>query len=133
MIFWSLCDLQGDESCEWPSKPKPGSPNPEDSKQDTIIPFLHYSTPDILQQNGVVANHEVKPVKWKVATDDLIVEEMGVENSPRRAVAMKLGLLRAQVATTLQEMSIAKAELKYLNLQIQQLNQVLKVISSTMF
>ncbi|KAF4083596.1 hypothetical protein AMELA_G00143750 [Ameiurus melas] len=98
-----------------------------------------YSTPDILQQNSVVAtNQEVKPVKLKVATDDLIREEdegveekpkvlvMGVGNSQRRAVAMKVGLVQAQVATTLQEMSFAKAEIKHLNLQIQQLNQVLK-------
>ncbi|XP_053539565.1 RIPOR family member 3 [Ictalurus punctatus] len=98
-----------------------------------------YSTPDILQQNSVVAtNQEVKPVKLKVATDYLIRQEdvgveekpkalvMGVGNSQRRAVAMKVGLVQAQVATILQEMSFAKAEIKHLSLQIQQLNHVLK-------
>lgn len=96
----------------------------------------------------VATNQEVESVKSKVATDDPIVEEvsveegieetpkvltMGVGNSQRRAVAMKVGLVQAQVAATLQEMSFAKAELKHLNLQIQQLNQVLKVVISTMF
>lgn len=88
----------------------------------------------------------MEPTEWKVATDDLIVEEteegvkekpkvltMVVGNSQRRSMAMKIGLVQAQVATTLQEMRFAKAELKHLNMQIQQLNQVLKVISSTMF
>lgn len=113
--------------------------------RDTIILFQCYSTPDILQQNSVVAtNQEVKPVKLKVATDYLIRQEdvgveekpkalvMGVGNSQRRAVAMKVGLVQAQVATILQEMSFAKAEIKHLSLQIQQLNHVLKVISSIM-
>lgn len=112
-----------------------------------MILFQGYSTPDILQQNNLVAtNQEMKPLKWKVATDDLIVEEvgkgleekpkvllMGVKNSQRRAVALKLGLVQTQVATNLQEKSFPKAELKYLSLQIQKLNQILKVIFLTMF
>ncbi|KAB5583908.1 hypothetical protein PHYPO_G00101230 [Pangasianodon hypophthalmus] len=131
---------EGDECGECPSEPETNSPSPGDSKRDTTILFQCYSTPDILQQNGVVAsNQEVEPVKLKVATDDLIVEEVeegfeekpkvlavGVENSQRRAVAMKVGLAQAQVATTLQEMSFDKTELKHLNLQIQQLSQILK-------
>ncbi|MCI4375136.1 hypothetical protein PGIGA_G00105750 [Pangasianodon gigas] len=131
---------EGDECGECPSEPETSSPSPGDSKRDNILLFQCYSTPDILQQNGVVAsNQEVEPVKSKVATDDLMVEEveegfeekpkvlaMGVENSQRRAVAMKVGLAQAQVATTLQEMSFDKTELKRLNLQIQQLSQILK-------
>lgn len=96
----------------------------------------------------VATNQVVEPVKSKVATNDLVVEEvsveerieeipevlkMGVGNSQRRAVAMKVGLVQAQVAVTLQEMSFAKAELKRLNLQILQLDQVLKVVIFTMF
>lgn len=90
----------------------------------------------------MATNQKVESVKWKVATDDPIAEEveegveekpkvlvMGVQISQRRALAMKVGLVQAQVATTLREMSLAKPELKHLNLQIQQLNQVLKVIS----
>ncbi|XP_060724414.1 RIPOR family member 3 isoform X2 [Tachysurus vachellii] len=97
-----------------------------------------WNTPDILQKNGVVAtNQELEPVKAKVATNNHIdkvekgVEEkqkvlvMGVGNSQKRAVAMKVGLLQAQITTILQEMSFIK-EIKHLNLQIQQLNQVLK-------
>lgn len=111
-----------------------------------MIFFQGYSTPDILQQNNLVANQEKKPLKWEVATDDLIVEEvekgleekpqvllMGVRNSQRRAVDLKLGLVQKQVATYLQEKSLPKAELKYLSLQIQKLNLILKVIFSTMF
>lgn len=86
----------------------------------------------------MTTNQEVEPVKSKVATNDLIekaeeeVEKrpkvlgMSVGNSQRRAVAMKVGLVQAQVTTILQEMSFVK-ELKHLNLQIQQLNQILKV------
>lgn len=84
----------------------------------------------------MTTNQDVKPVKLKVTTDDLIVEkaEEGIKekvpkvsgNFQRIAVAMKVGLLQAQVTTTLQEMSFLK-ELKHLHLQIKQLNQVLKV------
>ncbi|KAG7326695.1 hypothetical protein KOW79_010096 [Hemibagrus wyckioides] len=129
---------KGDKSCELPSEPKPSSPDPGDSNRDSITIVPCYSTPDILQKNGVVTtNQEVEPVKSKVATNDLIekAEEevkkrpkvlgMSVGNSQRRAVAMKVGLVQAQVATILQEMSFVK-ELKHLNLQIQQLNQILK-------
>ncbi|XP_060775136.1 RIPOR family member 3 isoform X2 [Neoarius graeffei] len=133
---------EGDESGAWLSEPEISSPSPGDSKRDAIFHYQCYRTPDILQQTGVVAtNQVVEPVKSKVATNDLVVEEvsveerieeipkvlkMGVGNSQRRAVAMKVGLVQAQVAVTLQEMSFAKAELKRLNLQILQLDQVLK-------
>ncbi|XP_047669861.1 RIPOR family member 3 isoform X2 [Tachysurus fulvidraco] len=97
-----------------------------------------WNTPDILPKNGVVAtNQELEPEKAKVATNNHTdkvekgVEEkqkvlvMGVGNSQKRAVAMKVGLLQAQITTILQEMSFIK-EIKHLNLQIQQLNKVLK-------
>lgn len=141
----SICNLQGDESGEWPSETKTGFPNPENSTQDTITLFHGHRTSGILQQYGVVTTkQEVEPVKLKVTTDDHLIEvgkgmeekpkvlSMGVGNSQRRAVAMKVGLVHAEVVTTLKEISFARAELKHLNLQIQQLNQVLKVTSSTM-
>ncbi|KAK3557148.1 hypothetical protein QTP70_024722 [Hemibagrus guttatus] len=129
---------KGDKSGELPSEPKTSSPDPGDSKWDPITIFPCYSTPDILQKNGVATtNLEVEPVKLKVATNDLIekaeeeAEEkpkvlgMSVGNSERRAVAVKVGLVQAKVTSILQEMRFVK-ELKHLNLQIQQLNQVLK-------
>ncbi|XP_046705972.1 RIPOR family member 3 isoform X1 [Silurus meridionalis] len=130
---------EGDKCEEWPSEPETGSSTPRDSKRDSILLFQSYNTPDILQQNSVVAtNHELEPQKKRVATDDLIIEEVeeGVEQKAkvqehvgkfqRKALAMRIGLVQAQVATTLKEIGFAKAELKHLNLHIQHLTKVLK-------
>ncbi|XP_027003008.2 RIPOR family member 3 isoform X1 [Tachysurus fulvidraco] len=129
---------KGDKIGKMSSEPKNGSPVRGDSKRDSLTIFPCYSTPDILPKNGVVAtNQELEPEKAKVATNNHTdkvekgVEEkqkvlvMGVGNSQKRAVAMKVGLLQAQITTILQEMSFIK-EIKHLNLQIQQLNKVLK-------
>ncbi|TSZ40534.1 RIPOR family member 3 [Bagarius yarrelli] len=117
------------KSGELTSEAKTDSPHSVNSKRDPISLFSCYSTPDILQQNCVL---ELEPVKSKMATKNVLVEKIEEKNqkvllinSQRRAVAIRVGQMQAQVTTTLQEMSFIK-ELKNLNLQIQHLNQVLK-------
>uniref|UniRef100_A0A4W4DZS3 FAM65 N-terminal domain-containing protein n=1 Tax=Electrophorus electricus TaxID=8005 RepID=A0A4W4DZS3_ELEEL len=131
---------EGDGSSEWPSEPETGSFSPGSSKQDSILLFQCYSTPDILRQNcEVAANLEVE-TKGMTATHDgrdkALAEQVAKEKPQaptgvvrvfqRREAAVKVSLALAELDTTLLEMSCAEEELKRLDHQTWQLSQVLK-------
>uniref|UniRef100_A0A671SQX2 Protein FAM65C-like n=1 Tax=Sinocyclocheilus anshuiensis TaxID=1608454 RepID=A0A671SQX2_9TELE len=124
-----------EESVEWPSETDTASPSPAGSKRDSIFLFHRYSTPDILKQNG-----EVTPSTETTAPDEAPEEEtlfkQGIEDrllvkdskagrAQKRAVAKRVSSLLDDLNTELEEMSNAET-LKKLDLQIRQLNEVLK-------
>ncbi|XP_016143166.1 protein FAM65C-like [Sinocyclocheilus grahami] len=124
-----------EESVEWPSETDTASPSPAGSKRDSIFLFHRYSTPDILKQNG-----EATPSTETTAPDEAPEEEtlfkQGIEDrllvkdskagrAQKRAVAKRVSSLLDDLNTELEEMSNAET-LKKLDLQIRQLNEVLK-------
>ncbi len=123
---------------EWPSETDTASPSPAVSKRDSIFLFHRYSTPDILKQNGEVtpstgegdaqetaAPEEETSVKQGIE-DRLLVKDREASRAQKRAVAKRVSSLLNDLNTELEEMSNAET-LKKLDLQIRQLNEVLKV------
>ncbi|XP_016106495.1 protein FAM65C-like, partial [Sinocyclocheilus grahami] len=128
-------EIKAEESVEWPSETDTASPSPAGSKRDSIFLFHRYSTPDILKQNG-----EATPSTETTAPDEAPEEEtlfkQGIEDrllvkdskagrAQKRAVAKRVSSLLDDLNTELEEMSNAET-LKKLDLQIRQLNEVLK-------
>ncbi|XP_052415539.1 RIPOR family member 3 [Carassius gibelio] len=130
-----------EESVEWPSETDTASPSPAGSKRDSIFLFHRYSTPDILKQNGEVtpstgegdaqettAPDEVpeEETLFKQGIEDrLLMKDRNMGRAQKRAVAKRVSSLLDDLNTELEEMSNAET-LKKLDLQIRQLNEVLK-------
>lgn len=127
---------------EWPSETDTASPSPAGSKRDSIFLFHRYSTPDILKQNGEAtpstgegdaqetmaldeAPEEETSLKQGIE-DRLLVKDRKASRAQKRAVAKRVSSLLEDLNTELEEMSNAET-LKKLDLQIHQLNEVLKV------
>ncbi|XP_026121750.1 RIPOR family member 3 isoform X2 [Carassius auratus] len=130
-----------EESVEWPSETDTASPSPAGSKRDSIFLFHRYSTPDILKQNGEVtpstgegdaqettAPDEVpeEETLFKQGIEDrLLMKDRNMGRAQKRAVAKRVSSLLDDLNTELEEMSNTET-LKKLDLQIRQLNEVLK-------
>uniref|UniRef100_A0A8C1CUX3 RIPOR family member 3 n=1 Tax=Cyprinus carpio carpio TaxID=630221 RepID=A0A8C1CUX3_CYPCA len=130
-----------EESVEWPSETDTASPSPAGSKRDSIFLFHRYSTPDILKQNGEVtpstgegdAQETTAPdeapeeeTSFKQGIEDrLLVKDRKVGRAQKRAVAKRVSSLLEDVNTELEDMSNIE-RLKKLDLQIRQMNEVLK-------
>lgn len=127
---------------DWPSETDTASPSPAGSKRDSIFLFHRYSTPDILKQNGEVtpstgegdAQETTAPDEapeeetlFKQGIEDrLLVKDRKVGRAQKRAVAKRVSSLLEDVNTELEDMSNIET-LKKLDLQIRQMNEVLKV------
>ncbi|XP_026068819.1 RIPOR family member 3-like isoform X2 [Carassius auratus] len=133
-----------EESVEWPSETDTASPSPAGSKRDSIFLFHRYSTPDILKQNGEVTpstgegdaqetaldEGPEEETSFKQGTEDrLLVKDRKVGRAQKRAVAKRVSSLLEDLSTELEDMSDIDT-LKKLDLQIHQMNQVLKMPSS---
>ncbi|XP_051752918.1 RIPOR family member 3 [Ctenopharyngodon idella] len=130
-----------EESVEWPSETDTASASPAGSKRDSIFLFHRYSTPDILKQNGAVTPSTGEGDAQETMAPDEVAEEetsfkQGVEDrlqlkdrkvgrAQKRAVAKRVSSLLEELNTALEEMSNVET-LKKLDLQIRQLNEVLK-------
>lgn len=131
-----------EESAEWPSETDTASPSPAESKRDSIFLFHRYNTPDILRKNAnVTPSAGDGDAQGTTSPDETTIEEpsfnQGPEETPmekdrslsrsqRRAVTMRVSSLLEDLDSALQDMSIVETELKTLDLQIRQLNEVLK-------
>lgn len=129
---------------EWPSETDTASPSPAGSKRDSIFLFHRYSTPDILKQNGEVspstgggdAQETTAPgeaaeedTTFKQGLEDrLALKDRKPGKAQKRAVAKRVGSLLEELNKELEETSNEET-LKKLDLQIRQLNEVLKVRS----
>lgn len=122
---------------EWPSETDTASPSPAGSKRDSIFLFHRYSTPDILKQNGEVAPSTGEGDAPNEAAEEETSFRQGVEDglppkdrkagrAQKRAVAKRVSSLLEELNKALEEMSNEET-LKKLDLQIRQLNEVLKV------
>ncbi|XP_073708687.1 RIPOR family member 3 [Garra rufa] len=130
-----------EESVEWPSETDTASPSPAGSKRDSIFLLHRYSTPDILKQNGeatpstgegdaqeTTALNEApeEETLFKQAIEDrLLVKDKKANRAQKRAVAKRISSLLEDLNTELEETSNIET-LKKLDLQIRQLNEVLK-------
>uniref|UniRef100_A0A8C2KIH0 RIPOR family member 3 n=1 Tax=Cyprinus carpio TaxID=7962 RepID=A0A8C2KIH0_CYPCA len=130
-----------EESVDWPSETDTASPSPAGSKRDSIFLFHRYSTPDILKQNGEATPStgegdaqettapdeapEEETLFNQGIEDRLLVKDRNVGRAQKRAVAKRVSSLLDDLDTELEEMSNAET-LKKLDLQIRQLNEVLK-------
>lgn len=130
-----------EESVEWPSETDTASPSPAGSKRDSIFLFHRYSTPDILKQSGEMsvsagegdAQETTNPdeateqeTSFKQETEDRVpVKDRKPSRAQKRAVAKRVSALLEDLNTALEETSNVET-LKKLDLQIRQLNHVLK-------
>ncbi|XP_056316509.1 RIPOR family member 3 [Danio aesculapii] len=130
-----------EESVEWPSETDTASPSPAGSKRDSIFLFHHYSTPDILKQSGEMtvsvgegdAQETTNPdeateqeTSFKQETEDRVaMKDRKPSRAQKRAVAKRVSALLEDLNTALEETSNLET-LKKLDLQIRQLNLVLK-------
>ncbi|KAL0191666.1 hypothetical protein M9458_014364, partial [Cirrhinus mrigala] len=117
------------------------SPSPAGSKRDSIFLFHRYSTPDILKQNGEAtpstgegdAQETTVPDEapeedssFKQAIEDrLLVKDKKASRAQKRAVAKRISSLLEDMNTELEETSNVET-LQKLDLQIRQLNEILK-------
>lgn len=125
---------------EWPSETDTASPSPAGSKRDSIFLFHRYSTPDILKQSGEVSpSTVVGHAQETTAAEEETTFKQGLEDrhalkdrkagkAQKRAVAKRVGSLLEELNKELEETSNEET-LKKLDLQIRQLNEVLKVRS----
>ncbi|XP_016367757.1 protein FAM65C isoform X1 [Sinocyclocheilus rhinocerous] len=129
-----------EESVEWPSETDTASPSPAGSKRDSIFLFHRYSTPDILKQNGDVTPSTGEGDAQETALDEapeeetsfkqgiedrLLVKDRKVGRAEKRAMAKRVSSLLEDLNTELEDMSNVET-LKKLDLQIRQMNKVLK-------
>ncbi|KAI7807617.1 putative protein FAM65C [Triplophysa rosa] len=130
-----------EESLEWPSETDTASPSPAESKRDSIFLFHRYSTPDILRKNanvtpstgdgdaqGTTAPDEtaLEEPSFNQVPETPIEKEKSLSRSQRRAVSVRIRSLLEDLDSALQDMSIVETALKTLDVQIRQLNEVLK-------